>query len=531
MAQRFEVTLLPRGGTNVKAHPSDESLYRITDQRQIPGGVAMTVETSDVGGYNWDNNEIIGETKKCAGELLFSTEAFNTTGNMQALELLYDGTNRNMVGVRNGKFYKVDSDRGVTNIDNATPVTFHTDMPITLAQYGAYIIVASLSVTPQKWKHGDANLTALINAGGATAYKFRYMEQFKNSIIGAYSDQTNGNIDIRWTAALPDLTALSFPAANQLYKPDNDIGITGIKRLGNVACLLYGDNSIYSLDYYPDYTPVFSLTEQITGIGPRYGHSIVDTGRSHLFFDENKGFIEYGGGRQYQVVSEAIEPWINTISQTYYKMIVGAPVYFTDEVAWGVPLDYATGNNAVIYYNTQTKQWRKEVRAADVLGYKNYLTTFTWTDFITYNGTTWPTDSRTWNSAIAGTGKIYYGKSDGYVYEVYGNQWSTGDYSAYRVEPIISAPDYTRYKRIQECHVLGTRTGSFSVEVYWRGGDTEQEVVDSTWELLGTTTQATTSSQVIYFDKENKYHQFKYGTDLKDETFAISRIILKGYMS
>ena len=534
MAQRFELTILPRRGTNVKAHPSDETLYSVVDQRQIPNGIAMTVETSDVGGYNWDNNETIGEVRKSSGELLFSTEAFSTAGNMQGLELLYDGTNRNMVGVRNGKFYKIDSDRGVTNIDASSPVSFHTDMPITMVQYGAYIIIASLSLTPYKWMHGDANLTKLILAGGATEYKFRYMEQFKNCVIGAYSDQTNGSIDIRWSDPLTAFASFSFPSANQLYKPDNDIGITGIKRLGNVACLLYGDNSIYSMDYYPDYTPIFSLTEQVTGIGPRWGHSIVDTGRSHLFFDENKGFIEYAGGRQYEVVSEAIEPYLQTIQQAYYKLIVGANIHFTDEVAFSVPLDYATSNNAVFYYNTKTKQWRKENRACDVIGYKSVLTTFTWPDFISYNGVnnlTWPTDSRTWNQSIAGTGKVYYGKSDGYVYEVYGSDWNDGDYEAYRIEPILGSPDYTRYKRVQECHILGTRTGSWSVDVYWRGGDTEQEVISSTWEFLGSTTQETTSSQVIYFDKEKKYHQFRYGTDKMDEPFAVSRMILKGYMS
>ena len=531
MAQRFELTILPRGGLNTKAHQADSSLMRVVDQREIPNGIAMSVETHDVGGYNWDNNEVIGEVKKCDGELKFTTETFSTAGTTQALDLLYDGTNRNMIGVRNGKFYKVDSDYGVTNIDASSPVTFHTDMPITLLQYGAYIIIASLSLTPYKWMHGDANLTKLILAGGATEYKFRYMEQFKNCVIGAYSDQTNGNIDIRWSDPLTAFATFSFPAANQLYKPDNDIGITGIKRLGNVACLVYGDNSIYSMDYYPDYTPIFGLTEQITGVGPRYGWSIVDTGKSHLFFDENKGFVQYAGGRQYEVVSEAIEPLLTTMQQSYYKLIQGTTVHYTDEVAWCVPLDYATSNTAVLYYNTNTKQWRRENRAADIIAYKNYLTVFTWTEFVRYNGTTWPTDNRTWNQSIAGTGKVYYAKSDGYVYEIYGSQWNTVGYSAYRIEPIISAPDPTRYKRAQEFHLLGTREGAWSVDVYWRGGDTEQETLASTWELLGSTTQATTSSQVIYFDKEKKYHQFKYGTDLKDEPFTVNKVIVKGYIS
>jgi hypothetical protein len=215
-------------------------------------------------------------------------------------------------------------------------------------------------------------------------------------------------------------------------------------------------------------------------------------------------------------------------------MIVGANIHYSDEVVWAVPLNYATSNNALLYYNTQTKQWRKENRACDVIGYKNYLTTYTWTEFILYNsdnGSTWPTDSRSWNESVAGSGKVYYGKTDGYVYEIHGSDWNDADYDAYRIEPILGAPDYTRHKRIQECHILATRTGAWSVDVYWRGGDTEQEVVDSSWELLGSTTQTTTSSQVIYFDKEKKYHQFKYGTDKKYEPFAIGRVILKGYMS
>jgi len=533
MAERFELTLFPFSGTNLKAVPSNEILVQQkTDQpRAIPGGVAMSIITSDVGGSNWDTNKRSGEIQKCAGELQFSTETFNSTGNMQALDLLYDGTNRNMCGIRNGKFYKVDTDRGVTNIDNATPVTFHTTYPILMCQYGAYFIIPSIGVTPQKWKHGDANLTPLINAGGATAYKFKFVEQFKNCIIGAYSDQTNGNLELRWTDPLPNLSALDFPTANQIYKPDNDLGITGVKRLGNMACLIYGDNSIYSLDYYPDFTPVFAMTEQITGIGPRHQYSIADTGRSHLFFDENKGFIEYSGGKQYEVVSDAIEPLISTMSQNYYQLIYGANISYTDEIAWAVPLNYATANNAILYYNTKTKQWRREDRAADVLGYRNYLITLTWNDLISYRGSTWDLwGNKTWSELIAGSGKVYYGKSDGYVYEVYGDTWAGSNYDAYRVEPIVGSPDYTRHKRLQEIHILGTVDQSFSVDVYWRGGETEQEVIASSWELLGSVSQAAGSSQWIPCDKCKKYHQIKWGTSRINDRFKVSKLILKGYM-
>ena len=117
-----------------------------------------------------------------------------------------------------------------------------------MINYGGYFIFADRAEhTPYKWKHGDANLTKLILDG--TEFKFRYLTKFQQRIIGAYSDQTNGDLDLRWTDAIPTWASLDFAAANQLYKPGED-SITGVSKFGVNNLFVYGTDSICALQYF-----------------------------------------------------------------------------------------------------------------------------------------------------------------------------------------------------------------------------------------------------------------------------------------
>jgi hypothetical protein len=529
MAKEFELVIYPWGGLNEKVNEENFSLLS-------PVGQSATKFISQaVGGSNWENAVKTGCCQKIKGHTAFNEDAIGTGDRTQEIFYLDDGTYQDLLVVYAGKMYTVTSS-AVTEVAAASPVTFITGEPISLLQYGSYIIIGSIGITPYKWKHGDANSTKLINKGAATEYKFKYFESFHNRIIGAFSDQTNGNIDIRYTDALPNMSALDFPAANQLYKPDSDIGITGIKRLGNIACLVYGRNSIHSMDFQPDYTPCFSLTSQITGLGTDAHWSIVDMGDSHYFYDRSKGFVRYAGGREYEVISDPIADTLSSILDSKVDLIYGKDIPLSNEVVWIIPAVTSGIPQRWCYYNVKEKKWRIEERTATALCYLESLESYsamdweTWID--SYGG-----DTALWSAAstdlwsvgmILRYNRLVFGNDTSYLYSIMGNDFAGNDFDAYRIEPVLSAPDPSRRKRLQSIEVVSPTTGAFSLDFYWRGGETNQEVTDSAWELLGSVSMASTSTMVLYFDKTEKFHQFKWGTDLKEEPFEVSQFKLRG---
>lgn len=526
MPQRFTLTIIPTGGSVTKTTASSGDLVVALDRD------GTRVRTADVGGQNFDITQSEGEVRKCTGHKKWYATPAATGGTWQSYLMLDDGTNITPCGVYKGKFYKFASTGEATNVDAATPVTFDTGIPVCLMQYGAYAVMGSIGKTPYKWKYGDTNLSKLITSSGATEFKFKYLEKFHNHVIGAYSDQTNGNIDIRWTAALPSFADLSFPAANQLYKPDSDIGITGIKTVANMQCLVYGRSTIHNLVYDANAPIVFSLDPVASNVGAESHWSIVDTGRSHCFFDRNRGFVELQGGASWTVISDPILPWIQSITRTAYGAIVGVLSIGTNEVCWAIPTNGSTTPDTLIYYNLISKQWRREYRTVTAMLFADYqaFSTYTWTQLRTDSPNTpyWPT-SGTWNSfRDSFVANILFGNTTGYSYWVSGNDMDGDDYDGYRIEPITSLPDSTRAKRTQEIHFGIAGSGSFSIDAYWRAGETEQDCRAAQWESIGSVSCATGESNTIYFDACGKYNQLKWGTDLKNETFRVTSIVAKG---
>lgn len=527
MATRFELHVFPLGGINKSIDPSYPGLSKPMDD----SGTRFVTQAVD--GSNWTTDDTEGICEKSDGYTAYTDAALSTGDIVQEMMVLNDGTNINLIAAYKGKLYTITAETQ-TNIDAASPVTFDTGVKLCMIQYGAYVVVSSISVTPYKWKHGDTNLTKLILSG--TEYKFKYMEQFHNHIIGAYSDQTNGSIDIRYTDALPTMASLSFPAANQLYKPDNDIGITGIKRLGNIACLIYGENSIYSLEYFQDYNPVFACIPQVTGVGTSSHWSIVDLGDSHAFYDKSRGFVRYYGGKQFEVISEPIDSVLSTIKQSKMRLIHGMLSKITDEIIWVVPSQNSNIPQIWCRYNLKSKKWHLEERQATSITYQEQSmtqSTITWQEFANYYGgadAIWSncgTDIWT-TAATQSLNTILFGNSTGYVYQITGDTANATDFAAWRTEPVMWQPDPRRYKRIQQLEVVGPETGEFSLDFYWRGGDTQQALKASVWESIGSVSLASTADPVLYLDKTNRFHQFKWGTDLKSEHFKVNQIKIKG---
>lgn len=235
-------------------------------------------------------------------------------------------------------------------------------------QYGSYIVFADClnsGHAPQKWKNGEANLESLITTVDATLYKFKYLMEWQSRIIGAYSNQTNGELEIMWTNVLPTMTDLEFPTANHLYKPGTD-RITGISKLGANNAFIYGDKSIAKLYYYQDSDPVYAFASMVDGQGTQSHHSIINYQDANWFFNRNMGFVRYIGGSRItsdDIISRDIETELQTIDSRYFDRIVGRAIPYKNTLSWEVPLDGATTPSHILYYELNTGQWSKEDKA------------------------------------------------------------------------------------------------------------------------------------------------------------------------
>jgi hypothetical protein len=483
---------------------------------------------------NVDFNRIRSSANKTTGLTQFTVSQNTQKTRCLGLFELVGSAATDHIVFDNGKFYYVAADRSQTNVDAAAPVTFgqSNDALISMIQYSDYIIFTdrSRTLTPYKWKNGDVNLTKLTLAG--TEYKFSYIEAYQRRIIGAYSDQTNGDIEIRWTNALPAWAGLSFPTANQLYKPGND-SITGIKTFGSNACFLYGSNSIDSIDYYANYTTPFAIRNLVSNQGSTGHHSIVDIGSAHLLFNRFYGFCAYAGGTDFPAggkpISEPIDNWIGTINPLYYHLICGTFIPQRNEVCWAVPLDGASTNNSMLFYDLRTGSWRRKDIAASYVDFWVVDTSIAWSDLPAIGYTYWSDFGlMTWSDLISSKPYLVSGNTGGHVYIDSGESNLGAAWDAYRTEPMLPLPIQGNARSLLlEIWFSLASIGNYSLNVWYRGGDTVGECSTSPWVVLTEVSCNSPSNAVCYLSQNNRYHQIRWGTDAASEPFSVNAIEFK----
>jgi len=481
--------------------------------------------THDVGGQNFDLNREKDSCSKSFGRAQWSNSATAQKTKCLGLMELWDGTNRNHLYWDNGKFYVYGgaTGRDPVAIEDAGTTTFATDDVdlYSIINFGGYAIFADRGEhTPYKWKHGDANTTKLILSG--TEYKFRYLMHLANMIIGVYSDQTNGNLDVRYTGALPTWATLEFAAANQFYKPEGDAPLTGCNKLGHNTGFLFSEEDITRMDYYSGSTPVFTAVRILRGWGSINHACIVSDGINLYAFDKNRGFYKFNGVNEPIVISDDYEGMINRIPATYYNLITGKQIPFTNEIAWNIPVDSDITPSKIIFYNTKTGQWRHENKAARCLDVWQLMSTLTWNDLIILTDDVWPTQ-HAWAYYINESPSLVFGNSNGHLYSSTSEGDNASDWDGYRIEPII--PFDTRYfTRLLEIWISIAEKINASIDFWWRGGDTVGELEQETWISLGSISMNSPSDPVIYPDQTARLHQIKWGTNLKSEPFSVNDI-------
>ena len=433
----------------------------------------------------------------------------------------------------NGKFYALAADRSWTNVDAAVAVNFGTadSALISAIQVGDYVIMTdkAATLTPYKWKNGDANLTKFIATG--TAYKFRYLAPFQRRVFGAYSDQTNGDIEVRWTQAWTEsnyfASACTFAAANQLFKAGND-PISGIKPLGTNACILYGTDSISAIEYFANYTTPFALKPVVNNHGTTGHHSIVDIGGTHYLFNKHYGFCAYAGGSAFPVggrpISEPIEEIIASINPLYYVQIVGAFIPVSKEICWAVPINGAATPNCFLFYDMMTGNWRKKVLDSRYVDFWTLDTSLVWNDLSALGYLTWENFGLlSWSKFTSSIPITVHANTDGHAYTHTTEANATAAWSGYRIEPILSLGDEKRSLLLEIWFSLAD-VGDYTLNVYHRGGNTVGECEGANWIPLADVDCNSPSNAVTYCDKNFRFHQIKWGTDAENEAFSVNAI-------
>ena len=435
----------------------------------------------------------------------------------------------------NGDIVYVD-DLSVKKVTNAalangtvSTTTFakdNTDL-YSIIRVGAYMVFADRAEnTPMKWKSGDGTLSTLVASG--TQYKFRYLTSFQRRVIGLYSDQTNGNIDVRWTSAWPAtaITSLSIPAANQLYIP-NDDPITGVGLMGRDKCFIFCENSIQQLVYYPDYSTPFRCFTVVPDIGAENHHSIVAANGRLYFFNRAYGFCEYVGGNTVNPIGNDILDDLNNINSGYYPLIVGRHIAREKKIKWTVPLSGSSSCDYILSYSYDTGQWEFENKTARWLDEWLLYTTQTWTALDTALDTWSGGGTTRWSDYTAAGRETVFGNTDGYFYGILGESAASGDLDGYREEPILWFGNKRSYKTLLEVWFGIGATRNKSLEVWHRSGNTVGEVLNDEWTSLGTLSMNSPSKARIPVNVNARFHQIKWGTDLDDEKFVINSIDFK----
>lgn len=526
MADLLAFKILPVLGRKVDVPADDPSMFRF-----VAEDIAAV---HDAGGINFDLTRKQNACTKSKGYSQWSNSATSTdTGDVLGLFELYDGTNRNHLRYENGYIYAYDGSKDPADISGA--VTFASDTAdlYSTIKVGSYAVFADKAEhTPYAWKHGDAAVSKLISSG--TEFKFRYLLYFMSRIMGFYSDQTNGNIDIRWSGSLPTPTsACEFAAANQLYVPNGD-PITGVCAMGRDRAFVYSEDSISQIAYYPDYTLPFSIYTTVSRQGSVNHHSIVGLPDRHLFFNKNYGFCEYRGGMGITPISQDIEPDIQGINSQYYHLIVGVYIPLSREVCWTVPMIGSSTPNRLLYYNVNTGAWRWENRSMNYVDVWQLYSNYTWNNLVSTLGTnaTWAMAGGTqWAEYTSETPKQVYATTDGQLYEHNSEAEKDAAFEGYFISPIMDFRNKTTKDFVEEIWLDIAESGNFDIDLYYRGGSTSGEVQIAAWVSLGSISANSPDLPLLRMDNAtntiNKLHQFKIGTDGATEKFMINGITFR----
>jgi len=491
--------------------------------------------TYAVDGENFDLNRKRHACSKSYGYVLWSNTANAQATKTLGLFELYDSptAKRDYIICDNGKVYVYDGSKDPVDVSGAVTLATGQEDIYSMVKVGKHVVIADRAeTTPYCWKNGDAAISKAISAG--TEFKFRYLLYWSSHLIGLYSDQANGNIDVRWTAVLPvPGTTCEFAAANQLYVPTGD-PIMGAASMGYSRAFIYCENSITQIVYMADYDTPFYLQTVVTNQGCGAPHSIVSAGNVHYLFNKNLGFCRYDGGTEFPSggapISYDIENHIQNIAATAWDKIVGKYIPFMRKIAWLVPSSSASAPDKIFFYDPLFGNWTVESIAAryiDVWQLSTYTSVQTLATLLGANITDLDPYNKSFGYYNTGADKLVLSNTNGHTYYHGSDAHNATDYTGFRVEPILDFGDQKTFKKLKEIWFQFTTSANFNIQLLWRGGNTVGEVIGASWEPIGVLSHNSPRNPMVWLDKVARLHQLKWQSTSQNEAFGVSQIVFK----
>jgi hypothetical protein len=161
----------------------------------------------------------------------------------------------------------------------------------------------------------------------------------------------------------------------------------------------------------------------------------------------------------------------------------------------------------------------------------NIYTTTTWNDLVLIlggTGATWEAAGTSrWSDYTSANDFLMYAGTDGEVYTHSGESLNGDDINEYRIEPILDFGNKRRFDHLQEIWFDIGRSADFSIDLYHRDGNTVGEILNKSWDSLGSISCDSLYAAIQDVNKNARLHQIKWGTDLKNEAFQINGIVFK----
>jgi hypothetical protein len=528
----------PTLGLKTNVAENDSSLFKQVGENIF--------QTYCVEGLNVDYSRSRGSAAKSEGRLLWSNSATADAQTCLGMFELVDlsGTTTHWIfcgdNSSKGRIFRYNGSRDPVRISDvvghagATEFAFNTLDLYSIIRFGDYMVFADRAEhTPYCALDDDTSLPKLISGG--TEYKFRYLESWQNRILGLYESTTGDatdRLEFRWSNLRPTPeTNCTFAAADVLFVPNDDTS-TGIKAMGKNACYIYCENSIFRIDYYPNYSIIFGLTPVIDNIGSVNHHGIVDAGGVHYFFNKNYGFCEFNG-QTVTPINYDIEDLVKTVRSGYYGHIVGAFLPFKNKIAWTIPLEGSITPNAILYYDRWNKTWERENKVAHFILPMTVTTSLTMQNFIDVLGhsTMASAGNVSMMEYISESPEIAISNTDGKLYYSGGESDAGSAFEGYRVEPIMDFGNPNDKDLLQEIWFDIVTSGNYNIYCQHRGGNTVGECKAALWKTWPEVSCNSVDHPVTYSTKEDaiayRFHQIKWGTDGANEPFEVSSIELR----
>jgi hypothetical protein len=209
--------------------------------------------------------------------------------------------------------------------------------------------------------------------------------------------------------------------------------------------------------------------------------------------------------------------------------VVGAYLRNINTLVWTVPLNGVSANSHLLFYYITEGKWAIENFSVRYINNWTTSSSLIWNNLAGLGFTLWSDFGTSAFTDYITTGQnMMISNLDGLVYAKSGeSDKGLTDFDGYRIEPVINFSGDGNFCMLNEIWFNFVESGDFNLYCQYRGGDALKECTGAAWEPLNSISHNDPQNAVIYTNKNNRWHQIKWGTSNKNERFSVNAIEFK----